>query len=215
MDILTGNEVMSGATVYLDRDGRGFFITFTIEEGQRYRFGTVEIETALPSLRVDELGKYLLTRSGKWYNAEKVEKTVEALTLGSSLQGYAFAQVKPRFDRDVTTNTINVAYVIAEGPRIYIERINIVGNFRTQDDVIRRQFRLAEGDAFNRLLVEAARKRLRALGFFKTVEVDTEIGSAIVNVEPFPGPSLEARTDPPCSSTRWRTIESPRPKPPY
>ncbi len=169
---------VTSATADLDRDGRGFFITFTIEEGQRYRFGAVEIETALPSLRVDELGKYLLTRSGKWYNAEKVEKTVEALTLGSSLQGYAFAQVKPRFDRDVTTNTINVAYVIDEGPRIYIERINIVGNFRTQDDVIRRQFRLAEGDAFNRLLVEAARKRLRALGFFKTVEVDTEIGSA-------------------------------------
>jgi outer membrane protein insertion porin family len=169
---------ITSATADLDRDGRGFFITFTVEEGQRYRFGAIEIETALPSLRVDELGKYLLTRSGKWYNAEKVEKTTEALTLGSSLQGYAFAQVKPRFDRDEAAGTINVTYVIDEGPRIYIERINIVGNFRTQDDVIRRQFRLAEGDAFNRLLVEAARKRLRALGFFKTVEVDTEIGSA-------------------------------------
>jgi outer membrane protein insertion porin family len=169
---------ITSATADLDRDGRGFFITFTIEEGPRYRFGAIEVESVLSSLRVDELGKYLLTRSGKWYNAEKVEKTVEALTLGSSLQGYAFAQVKPRFDRDEVTNTINVTYVIDEGPRIYIERINIVGNFRTQDDVIRRQFRLAEGDAFNRLLVEAARKRLRALGFFKTVEVETEIGSA-------------------------------------
>ena len=166
------------ATADLDRDGRGFFITFTIDEGQRYRFGTIEMESALPSLRIDELRRHLLTRSGRVYNAERVEKTVEALTLAVALQGYAFGQVKPRFDRDPTTNTMNIVYVIDEGPRIYIERINIVGNFRTQDDVIRRQFRLAEGDAFNRLLVETSRKRLRALGFFKSVEIETEIGSA-------------------------------------
>jgi outer membrane protein insertion porin family len=165
------------ATADLDRDGRGFFITFTIDEGQRYRFGTIEVESALPSLRVDELSKYFLTKTGRVYNAEKVDKTIEALTLGASFQGYAFAQVKPRLDRDESTSTMNIVYVIDEGPRIYIERINVVGNFRTQDDVIRRQFRLAEGDAFNRLLVEAARKRLRALGFFKSVEVETEIGS--------------------------------------
>jgi outer membrane protein insertion porin family len=166
------------ATADLDRDGRGFFITFTVEEGERYRFGTINIESALPSLRVDELGRYLLTKSGKIFNAEKVEKTVEALTLGVSQQGYAFGQVKPRFERDPATNTMNIVYVIDEGPRVYIERINIVGNFRTQDDVIRRQFRLAEGDAFNRLLVETARKRLRALAFFKSVEIETEPGSA-------------------------------------
>jgi outer membrane protein insertion porin family len=166
------------ATADLDRDGRGFFITFTIEEGPRYRFGLIEIESALPSLRIDELRRYLLSKPGKVYNSEKVEKTAEALTLATSLQGYAFGQVKPRLERDEATNTINVVYVIDEGPRVYIERINIVGNFRTQDDVIRRQFRLAEGDAFNRLLIEIARKRLRALGFFKTVEVETEPGSA-------------------------------------
>jgi outer membrane protein insertion porin family len=166
------------ATADLDRDGRGFFITFTIEEGERYRFGAIEIESALPSLNIDDLRRYILARSGRVFNAEKVEKTIEALTLGVSLQGYAFGQVKPRFDRDESTRTMNIVFVIDEGPRIYIERINIVGNFRTEDNVIRRQFRLAEGDAFNRLLVEAARKRLRALGFFKTVEIDTEPGSA-------------------------------------
>jgi outer membrane protein insertion porin family len=166
------------ATADLDRDGRGFFITFTIEEGERYRFGAIEIESALPSLRVEDLRRYILTRSGRVFNSEKVEKTVEALTLGVSLQGYAFGQVKPRFDRDESSHTMNIVFVIDEGPRIYIERINIVGNFRTEDNVIRRQFRLAEGDAFNRLLVETARKRLRALGFFKTVEVETEPGSA-------------------------------------
>ncbi|MGH6831707.1 MAG: outer membrane protein assembly factor BamA [Methyloceanibacter sp.] len=166
------------ATADLDRDGRGFFITFTLEEGERYRFGAIEIESALPSLRIEDLRRYILARSGRVFNSEKVEKTVEALTLGVSLQGYAFGQVRPRFDRDEVTHTMNIVFVIDEGPRIYIERINIVGNFRTEDNVIRRQFRLAEGDAFNRLLVETARKRLRALGFFKTVEVETEPGSA-------------------------------------
>ncbi|MEZ5828212.1 MAG: outer membrane protein assembly factor BamA [Hyphomicrobiales bacterium] len=166
------------ATADLDRDGRGFFITFTIDEGARYRFGYIDIESALPSLNVDALQGAILTKTGRRYNAEKVEKTVEALTVLVSQQGYAFGQVRPRFERDQANHTMNIVYVIEEGPRVYIERINIVGNFRTEDGVIRRQFRLAEGDAYNRLLVEAARKRLRALGFFKTVEIETEPGSA-------------------------------------
>ncbi len=166
------------ATADLDRDGRGFFITFVIEEGERYQFGYVDIESALPSLNVDALRGVILTRPGRRYNAERVEKTVEALTVKVSEQGYAFGQVRPRFERDQVNHTMNIVYVIDEGPRVYIERINIVGNFRTEDKVIRRQFRLAEGDAYNRLLVEAARKRLRSLGFFKSVEVETEPGNA-------------------------------------
>ena len=133
------------ATADLDRDGRGFFITFTIEEGERYRFGTIDIESALPSLNIDALGGYMLTRTGRVYNAEKVEKTVEALTIAVSQQGYAFGQVKPRFDRDEANHIMNIIYVIDEGPRVYIERINIVGNFRTEDDVIRREFRAGGG----------------------------------------------------------------------
>ncbi len=166
------------ATADLDSDGRGFFITFTISEGARYRFGNIDVESALPSLNVDALRGAILTRRGRVYNAERVEKTVEALTIEVSQQGYAFGQVRPRFERDEATHTMGIVYVIEEGPRIYIERINIVGNFRTEDKVIRREFRLAEGDAYNRLLVEAARKRLRALGFFKTVDIDTDPGSA-------------------------------------
>jgi outer membrane protein insertion porin family len=166
------------ATADLDPDGRNFFITFTIEEGERYQFGYVDIESALPSLNVDGLSSVILTRPGKRYNAEKVEKTVEALTIRVSEQGYAFGQVRPRFERDPATHTMNVVYVIDEGPRVYIERINIVGNYRTEDKVIRRQFRLAEGDAYNRLLVEAARKRLRSMGFFKSVDIQTDPGSA-------------------------------------
>jgi len=166
------------ATADLDRDGRGFFVTFTISEGERYRFGAIDVESALPSLNVDALRGSILTRAGRVYNAEKVEKTVEALTIAVSQQGYAFGQVRPRFERDEATHTMGIVYVVEEGPRIYIERINVVGNFRTEDKVIRREFRLAEGDAYNRLLVEAARKRLRGLGFFKSVDIDTDPGSA-------------------------------------
>ena len=166
------------ATADLDRDGRGFFITFTVDEGARYRFAGIDIESALPSLNVDALRGSILTRSGRVYNSEKVEKTIEALTIAVSQQGYAFGQVRPRFERDEASHTMGIVYVIEEGPRIYIERINIVGNFRTEDKVIRREFRLAEGDAYNRLLVEAARKRLRVLGYFKTVDIDTDPGSA-------------------------------------
>lgn len=183
------------ATADLDRDGRGFFITFTIDEGERYRFGLIDVESALPSLNVDNLRGLILSRSGRVFNSEKVEKTIEALTIGVSDQGYAFGQVKPRVDRDEVNHVINLTYVIDEGPRIYIERINIIGNFRTEDNVIRRQFRLAEGDAFNRLLVEAARKRLRALGFFKSVDVDTAPGSApdrvVINVKVVEQPTGE------------------------
>jgi outer membrane protein insertion porin family len=183
------------ATADLDRDGRGFFITFTIDEGERYRFGLIDVESALPSLNVDNLRGLILSRSGRVFNSEKVEKTIEALTIGVSDQGYAFGQVKPRVDRDEVNHVINLTYVVDEGPRIYIERINIVGNFRTEDNVIRRQFRLAEGDAFNRLLVEAARKRLRALGFFKSVDVDTAPGSApdrvVINVKVVEQPTGE------------------------
>ncbi len=166
------------ATADLDRDGRGFFVTFTIDEGERYRFGVIDVESSLPSINVDALRGDILSRQGRVYNVEKIEKTAEALTIAASQQGYAFAQVKPRFDRDEAGHVMNITYVIDEGPRVYIERINIIGNFRTHDDVIRREFRLAEGDAFNRLLIEAARRRLRALGFFKTVDIDTEPGTS-------------------------------------
>ncbi|MGD8767197.1 MAG: outer membrane protein assembly factor BamA, partial [Methyloceanibacter sp.] len=187
VQILSSNaDIEPGGGGLFNRDKSGFVITFEIYEGPRYRFGFIDIESALPSLDVGALSSALLTKPGKRYDIEKIQKTIEALTVKVSEQGYAFGQVRPRFDRDPTTQTINVTYVIDEGPRVYIERINIVGNYRTEDQVIRRQFRLAEGDAYNRLLIEAARKRLRALGFFKTVDIETEPGSApdrvVINV---------------------------------
>jgi len=165
------------ATADLDRDARGFFITFTVDEGAKYKFGDVDVESTLPSVDLRALRGVVMSRPGRTYNVQRIEKSAEALTITASQEGYAFAQVKPRFDRDEASHRINITYVIDEGPHVYIERINIVGNFRTHDDVIRREFSLAEGDAYNRLLVEAARRRLRSLGFFKSVDIDTDPGS--------------------------------------
>jgi outer membrane protein insertion porin family len=168
--------VTAGAEI--DRDGSGFFITFVVEEGELYNFGTVNVESALPNVNTDALRGEILTQPGKLFDLQAVDRTVERLTLLVSEQGFAFARVRPRTDRDATAKVINITYSIDEGPRVYIERINIVGNQRTKDHVVRREFRLVEGDAYNPLMVEAAKKRLNNLGFFKTVEIKRRPGSA-------------------------------------
>ncbi len=166
------------AVANLDREGKGFFITFTVDEGEMYRFGSVNVESTLASVDPGALKSEVLTESGDIYNAAKVDKTTEKLTVAVAEQGYAFGQVRPRIERDPIGRMIGVVYVIEQGPRVYIERINVVGNGRTRDYVIRRELRLAEGDAYNRLLVDQARRRLQGLGFFKSVKVSRETGSS-------------------------------------
>ncbi len=166
------------AVANLDRDGKGFRITYTIEEGESYTFGNISIESSLASVDPEALRSKLLTQTGDVYNAAYIDKSIEAITLQVSQDGYAFARVRPRADRDPVNRTIGISYVIEEGPRVYIERINIIGNIRTRDYVIRREFRVAEGDAYNRLLIDRARRRLLALRFFKKVTVTREPGSA-------------------------------------
>lgn len=166
------------AVADLDREGKGFFITFTVEEGELYNFGTINIESALTSVDPVALKPQLLTREGKIYNAAEIDQSIEKLTLKVAEDGYAFARIRPRADRDRVARTIGLTYVIEKGPRVYIERINVIGNIRTQDYVVRREFRIAEGDAYNRLLVNRARKRLIALRFFKKVTIKREPGSA-------------------------------------
>jgi outer membrane protein insertion porin family len=166
------------AVADLDRSGKGFFITFTVEEGDLYHYGNVDVESTLPSVDPVSLRTGLLTPPGDIYNAEQIDKTTEKLTIAVAEQGYAFGQVRPRIDRDPVNRSISVVYVVEQGPRIYIERINVVGNARTRDYVIRREVRLAEGDAYNRLLVDQARQRLVNLGFFKSVKVSRDPGSA-------------------------------------
>jgi len=166
------------ANAELDRDGSGFFVNFAIEEGELYTFGTVAIESQLPGINPSALNGFILTDQGDTYNGADIDKTTEKLTLETAEQGFAFARVRPRATPDAATRTISLAYVIDEGPRVYIERINVAGNERTKDHVIRREFRLAEGDAFNPLLVDRAKKRLQGLGFFKNVDVKRRPGSA-------------------------------------
>ena len=161
----------------LDRDGSGFYISFVVEEGELFSFGAMEIESSLP-IDTKALRGELLTRSGAIYDQSLMDKTVERLTLVASEGGYAFVRVRPKAERDATGRAINVTYVIDEGPRVYIERININGNLRTQDYVVRREFRLAEGDAYNPMMVDKAKKRLQNLGYFKTVDIKRRPGSA-------------------------------------
>ena len=162
----------------LDPDGTGFIITFAVEEGELYNFGAVAIESSLAEVPSDAYRGELLTASGDVYNASLIDKTTEKLTLAIAEKGYAFARVRPRAVPDLSSHAIAISYVVDEGPHIYIERINIIGNERTKDYVIRREFRLAEGDAFNPLMVDRAKKRLSGLGIFKAVEVKRRPGSS-------------------------------------
>ncbi len=166
------------ANAELDRDGSGFFITFVVEEGPLFKFGTVNIESKLPGVNIPRLQSDVLTKAGALFDLSALDKSTEQMTLAVSEQGVAFARVRPQTTRDSTGQAINIVYLIDEGPKVYIERININGNQRTQDYVIRREFRLAEGDAYNPLMVERAKKRLQNLGFFKTVEVKRRQGGA-------------------------------------
>lgn len=165
---------------------RAFGITITVDEGDRYNFGEVKVETESDRLNAEVLQRMLPIRSGELYESDKIETAVEALTYAAGSAGYAFVEVDPTFTRDPETDTINVTFVMREGERVYVERINVVGNTRTIDPVIRRELMLTEGDAFNRTLVERSRNNLRALGFFKDVKIEEVRGSApdrsVVNV---------------------------------
>jgi len=175
------------AVAEFDPAQRGFVLTFTIDEGELYHFGNVDIQSNVRDVNLPALRARLRSRPGNKYNAEAVEKTTEELAIEVSKGGYAFAQVRPRGDRNYETHLINLVYVIDEGPRAYIERINVRGNTRTRDYVIRREFDIAEGDAFNKVLIDRAERRLKGLGYFKSVKITNEPGSApdrvVVNVD--------------------------------
>jgi outer membrane protein insertion porin family len=162
----------------LARDGSGFNITYVVDEGELFTFGKVDIESSLANVDPKSLYGELLTTPGATFDQSAMDRTIERITLAVSEQGFAFARVRPRAAREPGTLAINVTYVIDQGPRIYIERINVNGNLRTHDYVVRREFRLAEGDAYNPLLVDKAKKRLQELGFFKAVDIKRRPGSA-------------------------------------
>jgi outer membrane protein insertion porin family len=170
-------QVVAALTEY-DPDKKGFLITFKIEEGQQYRVASVNFQSSIATLDGNSLASFSRVYVGSLYNAEALEKSVEEMQIEASRRGYAFAIVKPRGDRNFDAHTVSITFAIDEGPRVYIERINVRGNTRTRDYVIRREFDISEGDAYNRALVDRAERRLKNLDFFKTVKITTEPGSS-------------------------------------
>lgn len=166
------------AVAELARDGQSFFITISVEEGPQYRFGKTKIVSSLPELNIDDLLPTLRIVEGEIYNASLIDKSVDKLAAQAGKRGFAFARARPKINRNREALVIDITFEVKEGPRVYIERINIVGNVRTLDRVIRRTLRLAEGDAYNRILVDRARRRITALDFFSKVEIKQTPGSA-------------------------------------
>jgi outer membrane protein insertion porin family len=170
-------QVVAALTEY-DPQQKGFLVTFKIEEGQQYRVAAVNFQSSIPTLDGNSLSGFSRVGTGAVYNAEALEKSVEEMQIEASRRGYAFAIVRPRGDRNFENHTVTITFAIDEGPRTYIERINVRGNTRTRDYVIRREFDISEGDAYNRALVDRAERRLKNLDFFKSVKITTEPGSS-------------------------------------
>ena len=170
-------QVIAALTEY-DPEKKGFLVTFKIEEGQQYRVATVNFASSISTLDGNTLRSFSRVNVGSLYNAEALEKSVEEMQIEASRRGYAFAVVRPRGDRNFEAHTVSITFAIDEGPRTYIERINVRGNTRTRDYVIRREFDLSEGDAYNRALVDRAERRLKNLDFFKSVKISAEPGSS-------------------------------------
>ncbi len=169
---------VTGAKAEYDPAIHGFTLTFTIDEGPLYHFGEVTLVCNVRGIDPEKLRRLLLVRSGALFDGNALDKTDELLALELSKLGYPFAQVKPRTARDASAQRIDVALVIEQGARTYVERIDIHGNTRTRGYVIRREFDIAEGDAYNRGLIDRAERRLKNLNYFKTIKITNKPGSA-------------------------------------
>jgi outer membrane protein insertion porin family len=168
---------VANASAELAPDKSAFFLTFSVNEGERYKIGKVTVNSSLPKLDSSVLQPLLDIAPDDWYDGDAVERNVQTLTDTVQDRGYAFVEVKPRIARDRAKHTVELVFDVGEGPRVYVERIDVVGNSRTKDKVIRREFRLAEGDAFNAALIRRSRQRLQDLGFFNSVAVTSSPGS--------------------------------------
>ncbi len=167
--------ISSNAT--LNETENKYTVTIEVEEGERYTFGEVAVESSIPGVNSEELARKIKSRQGKVYSAKDVENSLLGITEEVAGSGYAFATVTPRGDRDFANRTISVVYAVDQGPRTYVERIEIRGNNRTRDYVIRREFDVAEGDAFNQVLIQRAKRRLDDTEYFETVNISTQQGS--------------------------------------
>ncbi len=175
------------AVAELTPDRESFYVTFTIDEGERYKFGTVDVAARMRDLKAEQILDSISTQAGSWYDADKVDDSIQKITDRLGALGYAFVDVRPRVSRDRDQRTVSIVYEVQEGPRVYVDRINIAGNVRTLDRVVRREMKLAEGDAFNTAKLRRSRQRLRNLGFFDKVDVVNVPGDTadrtVVNVD--------------------------------
>jgi outer membrane protein insertion porin family len=184
-------RVISSEAV-LDESSNKYNISFTVEEGQRYEYGNVSVESTVEGISGQDLEGLVQTRAGSVYNAREIQKSMEAISKRVAAAGYPFARVTPRGDRNMENHTIGVSYLVDQGERAYVERIEIRGNTRTRDYVIRREFDFSEGDAFNQEMISRAKRRLEALGYFTTVNISTSQGTSpdrvviVVDVEDQP-----------------------------
>lgn len=168
---------MVSAVAELTPDQRDFFITFTLEEGEIYRFGKIEVESEVRELDAGLFSLFVRAQEGAIYNAKHIEDSIDSMTSAAGQFGFAFLDISPRTTRDREARTISILFRILETPRAYVERVDIHGNVRTLDRVVRREMRLAEGDAFNLSRVERSEIRLRSLGFFREATVEPQQGS--------------------------------------
>jgi len=178
---------VTSALAELTTDRKDFFVTFTVDEGTRYQFNKLEIDARLRDLKKEDLVDVIEIEAGEWYDISAVDQTVDNLTNRIGELGYAFVDVRPRVNRDREKKTIDITFEVVEGPRAFVERIDISGNIRTLDKVIRREFQIVEGDAFNSAKLRRSKQRLQSLGFFSKVNMEQTLGSvpdkAVIKVE--------------------------------
>jgi outer membrane protein insertion porin family len=165
------------AVAELAPDKNGFVITYTLEEGPEYKFGKISVETELKKLDKDLLQQLIPIHTGDQYEDQRIENATDSLTFAAGAAGFASVDVRPRYTANPVTKTVDVVFQVNEGPRVYVNRIDVVGNTQTLDYVIRREMNLVEGDAYNRALVDRSKNNIKGLGFFKDVNI-TEIPTA-------------------------------------
>ena len=169
---------IQSSTSEIARERNAFFVTFTLSEGARYDFGEVSVVSSVPGLNAADFEPLLQPVVGGVYNARLVERVIERMSFQAGQEGYAFLEVRPRITKNDADLTVDIAFELVQGERVFVERIDITGNTRTLDRVIRRQFRLVEGDAFNARELRNADNRIQALGYFSAVDVQVREGSS-------------------------------------
>ena len=178
---------VTSAIAELTPDQKDFFVTFGVSEGERYKIGKISVDAKLRDLEAKDIVEVLKVEPGEWYDIRDIDKSVDEITARVGELGYAFVDVRPGVKRDRKTRELNITFQIKEGPRVFVERIDISGNVRTLDKVVRREFQLVEGDAFNTAKLRRSRNRLNRLDFFEKVTIDKVPGSApdkaVVKVE--------------------------------